>query len=762
MQTVNGEPAPGEGAGFEGSEPAVQAKLDCSSVYDPTASAATILGVKAVFTFKPRPSAATGNSIPGFLTLHAKHDIYFLLGEPNGLVVKKPRKEDMAGSRRLWVDLDPPKSVWDKKTEQETAPGALAAWRAETLAALEAFSRPPTFVIDSGRGYWGLWQLDELAGQEHVEGANLALARAFGDDGDACHNIDRVARMPDTLNTKTGAMARLVVCAPERVYSIDQFPKAEPPVPPRPTSPAGATARAAIAPQSVADLSALAPFKVPKKTLAIIQYGHDPEQPTRFASRSQALFYVCCDLCRREVPDGIILGILLDERFGIADSIFRTRDGVPVRDPQAYAERQVFRARERVSAARASIPAKFVVDPDGKILKLQGNIRLAMQELRISVSYDTFQDRLLIDGLPGYGPLLDDRAMVRLRLYIDEQFQFLPQKDFFYDVVADAARHNAFHPVRDYLDGLHWDGIPRIDQWLVTYGGAEDSSYVRAVGALLLVAAVRRIRQPGIKFDEMPVLEGDQGTNKSSALAVLAVDEDWFSDDLPLTADGKRVIEALAGRWIVEAAELKGMRKGEVEHLKAFLSRQIDRARMSYDRLVTEVPRQCVLVGTTNSAQYLRDGTGNRRFWPVRITRFDLAGLRRDRDQLRAEAVVREAEGASIRLDPDLWAAAANEQQQRAVEDPYVLALAEFLHNHEGKVRAAAVWEFLGIPVGQRTQEHNARLGEAMRALGWDRKKLRFGGAPEYAYVRGDSQIELETYRTQLGSVHVGSGEPPF
>lgn len=765
MRELNEEPAPGEGAGLECAEPAVQAKPEAPSVYAANKSAASLLGVQAVFVFQPRPAVGVGTTIPSFLAFHAKRDVYFLLGEPKHHLSKKPRKDDMAGSRRLWVDLDPPPSVWDKKSEGEKAPGALNAWRAETLATLEAFNPPPSFVIDSGRGYWGLWQLDDLAGQEEVEAANMALARAFGDDGDSCHNIDRVARMPDTLNTKTGAKSKLAVSAPDRMYAISQFPKAEPRTPPRPSAPSGAVsvpAEGPLVPQHIRDLTALDAFRVPPKTRTIIELGHDPDNLSRFPSRSQALFYVCCDLCRRNVPSETILGLLLDGRFGITDSIFRRRDGTPVDDPQEYAERQIERARERVLNSQATVPADFLRNKDDKILPTQGNIRLAMQEVGVDVSYDTFQDRLLIGGLDGYGPLLDDRAMVRLRLLIDEKYRFLPAKEFFYDVVADTARHNDFHPVRDYLDGLHWDGVARIDRWLVAYGGATESDYVRAVGTLLLVAAVRRIRQPGVKFDEMPVLEGEQGTNKSSALAALAVNDEWFSDDLPLTADGKRVIEALAGRWIVEAAELKGMRKGEVEHLKAFLSRQIDRARMSYDRLVTEVPRQCVLVGTTNSAQYLRDGTGNRRFWPVRIGRFDLASLRRDRDQLWAEAVVREAKGASIRLDPALWSAAASEQQQRAVEDPYVLVLADFLRMKEGKIRASDVWNVLDIPAGQRTQEHNARLGEAMRALGWERKKLRFGGPPEYAYVRGDSPKELETYRTQEGGMHIGSGEPPF
>lgn len=258
---------------------------------------------------------------------------------------------------------------------------------------------------------------------------------------------------------------------------------------------------------------------------------------------------------------------------------------------------------------------------------------------------------------------------------------------------------------------------------------------------MLLTAAVRRIRSPGCKFDEIVVLEGEQGTNKSSALAILAKNEDWFSDDLPLNAEPKRVIESLAGRWIVEAAELKGLRKGDVEHLKAFLSRTVDRARMSYDRLMSEVPRQCIIVGTTNSTNYLKDGTGNRRFWPVKIKKFDLEALIRDREQLWAEAANCESQGAAIRLAPELWSLAASEQQKREVEDPYLSVLQEVLGDMNGKMRGSNVWTIIGVPVGQRTQEHNTRIGEVMRQLGWEKTKLRFGGQPEHCWVRGNAEL---------------------
>jgi predicted P-loop ATPase len=267
---------------------------------------------------------------------------------------------------------------------------------------------------------------------------------------------------------------------------------------------------------------------------------------------------------------------------------------------------------------------------------------------------------------------------------------------------------------------------------------------------------VRRVRQPGCKFDEMIVLESEQGTNKSSALATLAVREDWFTDDLPLNADSKVVIERLAGRWIVEAAELKGMRKGDVEGLKAFLSRQHDRARAAYARLPQEVARQCVIVGTTNSERYLKDGTGNRRFWPVQVEGFNLEALRRDREQLWAEAAAREADGAEIRLDRALWADAAEQQDARQVEDPYVAALDAKLCDQTGKLRAADAWELLGMPAGQRTQDHNARLGDAMRVLGWERTKLRFGGQqPEWCYVKGTFEQRRQQVKVVRGEVDV-------
>ena len=318
-------------------------------------------------------------------------------------------------------------------------------------------------------------------------------------------------------------------------------------------------------------------------------------------------------------------------------------------------------------------------------------------------------------------------------------------KEFFWTVVFDEAYRNAFHPVREYLDALRWDGIKRIDTWLVDYASAEGSEIVCAVGALMLVAAVRRIRSPGCKFDEMPVLISVQGFDKSTALSILAMRPEWFSDDLPLNADSKKTIERLRGRWIVEAAELKGMRYGDIEHLKAFLSRSVDRARMSYDRANTELKRQCVIIGTTNHEKFLRDQTGNRRFWPVRGVKFDLDKLKQDRDQLWAEAATREAEGASIRLPRELWDQASEQQEEHTIAEPWIEVIQSVLGDIKGKIMNTDTWLLVGMPPEKQTQAHNERLGIAMKASGWQRKKCRFGKlGVHWGYVPSGTTGEVQ------------------
>ena len=224
--------------------------------------------------------------------------------------------------------------------------------------------------------------------------------------------------------------------------------------------------------------------------------------------------------------------------------------------------------------------------------------------------------------------------------------------------------------VRDYLDELQWDGVPRIDRWLIDYCRAADTPLVRAFARKVLIAAVRRVREPGCKFDFILILEGKQGVGKSSLLRILAGDEN-FSDNEILGYQKREQQEAVQGIWIYELCELDGLTKAEISSVKLFASKQCDMARAAYDRSRSDRKRRCIFVATTNEDTYLRDATGNRRFWPVKVGKIDLASVERDRDQLWAEAAVAEAEGEALTIPEALWSQAAIEQKARGEPDAW-------------------------------------------------------------------------------------------
>ncbi|MBO7276063.1 MAG: hypothetical protein J6V15_06810 [Clostridia bacterium] len=204
----------------------------------------------------------------------------------------------------------------------------------------------------------------------------------------------------------------------------------------------------------------------------------------------------------------------------------------------------------------------------------------------------------------------DDAA---LRYYLERVYN-LSGKDRIFDAVNVVAQQAAFHPVRDYLDGCTWDGVPRVDTLLIDYLGADDNEYTRAVTRKTLVAAVARVFKPGCKFDYMLTIRGRQGLGKSALISKLG--GQWFSDTFT-TMQGKEAYEQVMGVWILEVGELAGMRKAEAETIKLYVSKTTDRYRPAYGRRLQEVPRQCIFIGTTNEQTFLRDTTGNRRFWVV-------------------------------------------------------------------------------------------------------------------------------------------------
>lgn len=423
----------------------------------------------------------------------------------------------------------------------------------------------------------------------------------------------------------------------------------------------------------------------------------------------------------------------------------------------------------------------FIRNSDGLILKdHQENVRRAIRLLGAELSYQEFAERMLIKEGDSPARILDDRTVNSIWLRIDREHRFRPSFTFYEKVLTDSAYDNMFHPVRDYLSSLVWDGEPRIDRWLATYGGAEDASegsetktYLEAISAIVLIAAVRRVTHPGCKYDEMLVLESGQGMSKSGALRALCPQDEWFSDDLPLNCDAKEIIERTIGKWIIEASDLVGGRKADRDHLKSMLSRQIDGpARMAYAHTPVERPRQFIIVGTTNSAEYLADSTGARRFWPVKVQRFDVDGILRDRDQLWAEAVVREAQGESIRLPEELWGSAGEHQEKRREVDAWEEVLSGCLENIEPsssgrqQVTADALWSAIGILPDRRDRGGAKRISEIMQRFGFERTNVYSEGKVVTGYVRNLSSKEVAEKKSDAGLVggvvQTGESFPEF
>jgi predicted P-loop ATPase len=396
--------------------------------------------------------------------------------------------------------------------------------------------------------------------------------------------------------------------------------------------------------------------------------------------------------------------------------------------------------------------------PSGLAASLENTI-LAIAELRIIARYDVFHNKVLFDSHPKLLPGEFEMVCLCIRQIIAHQKEFEPAKEAVIDAVTRIAMNYRFNPVLDYLDSLRWDGKPRIDTWLNVYCGADDNSLNRAIGRKFLLAAVRRVKQPGCKFDNIIVLESRQGTLKSTLARTLAGDEN-FSDADILASDKREQQELCEGVWIYEIAELSGLHKSEVEKVKAFASRQEDKARPAYGRKVEIRPRTCVFFGTTNDNEYLQDQTGNRRFWPVAIVRVDIEAVRRDRDQLFAEAVAAEAMGESLVLPEELWPDAEVRQESRVASDPWADRLGMLREDDDLESFAAGTpanikaypnesgilcWrissEFiltgmLNIAPNLQTTAQSRKVAGIMRKFGWDSKDFRFDGKVGKGYWR--------------------------
>jgi predicted P-loop ATPase len=305
-------------------------------------------------------------------------------------------------------------------------------------------------------------------------------------------------------------------------------------------------------------------------------------------------------------------------------------------------------------------------------------------------------------------------------------------KDIVHQAVDIRASKRSFHPVRDYLDGLTWDGSKRIEKLFPSYFGVEPGPYAKAISRMFLVSMVARIFRPGCKADHMVVIEGPQGVLKSTACAVLA--GDWFSDGLPDVSVGKDVSQHLRGKWLIEVSEMHAMTRAETTLLKAFITRQTERYRPSYGRKEVIEPRQCIFIGTTNRDTYLRDETGGRRFWPIKCGKIEIDKLIRDRDQLFAEAV------QLFRNDVQWWPDKNFERdhimpQQEARYEPDVWEekIAVYLGEQTRVTVGQIAQHALFIETSRLGTHEQRRISAALERLGWERLQKDYRGTRWWA-----------------------------
>jgi predicted P-loop ATPase len=325
---------------------------------------------------------------------------------------------------------------------------------------------------------------------------------------------------------------------------------------------------------------------------------------------------------------------------------------------------------------------------------------------------------------PAAGAEWGDSDSVRTAAWLERHADISLKSYLVNEAVLVVAEQRRYHPLREYLRGLKWDGKPRLDLWLHAYFGVADTPYSRAVGAKWMISLAARAFRPGCFVKYLLNLEGSQDLGKSKSLRGLFGD-DWFTDEIPDLA-GKDAAIQLQGKWVVELSEMDALNRTETRRAKAFLSRQVDRFRPVHERYAKDHPRTAVFIGTINDTEYLRDATGGVRFWPVRCTKTDPEGLRAVRDQLFAEAVARFDAGEPWWLEDDAVVSQARaEQAERYQTDPWHEVIVDYLHDKRKITVQELLEKAIQSPKDRWDQRAKNRLSDILKTLGWVQRSIR-------------------------------------
>ncbi len=388
-------------------------------------------------------------------------------------------------------------------------------------------------------------------------------------------------------------------------------------------------------------------------------------------------------------------------------------------------------------------------DTKGKIKAWSTSCYAAMHACGMHIYYDEFADKTWLVDRTGYfrdrfakmDLQLTDKTVMCLKAILMHHVRPWaeePKAPALECAVTWMAQENWRHPVREHLERLEWDGVPRMDTWLIHSSELKDTEYNRAVSRLFLHAAIGRIYNPGCKFDSMIILEGPQGGYKSTLIRHLG--QQWASEGLPpiKSAADKDVVDAMLGKWLIEIEELASMNKTDINVMKAFLSKTEDRVRRAYKKRTQDFKRQCIFIGTTNDATYLQDKTGNRRFLPLYVGMIDISKV--PRDQLWAEALVdwQANPKNEINLDPDLWKQAALEQEDRRLMDPWEDMLGEWLQKMgDNRLAAEEIFEeCFHRTFRDVSMPDMKRLSQVMAIMGWENCYKNVNGVKRRGYRR--------------------------
>jgi predicted P-loop ATPase len=345
------------------------------------------------------------------------------------------------------------------------------------------------------------------------------------------------------------------------------------------------------------------------------------------------------------------------------------------------------------------------------------------------------------------GQELRDKDIVFVQYYLAHNKDFEMPIPKITNALIELAERNRYHPIKNYLQELFWDGQNRLDEWLVNVCGADNNTYTRAIGSKFLMGAVARIYQPGIKFDNVLILEGEENIGKSTVFRILS--DPWFCDSVDLMQDDKQIIEKMRGSWFLEMAELVGMNDRDQEWVTSFLSRQEDVQRLSYERRAEKFKRQSVFCASSNKMDYLYRAEGNRRWWPVKCNKIDFEYLKINKDQIFAEARDRWQRGEDLFLSQELFQQAKLIQKEKLnVNEVWFEIIEKYLLNQNETTMKNVLFDCLKVEVKEmQNRSYITNVGRVLKKLGFEKKQRVNQWREKFVYVREDKLGEIEEKR---------------